>query len=138
MRAGVLRLAARLEQPDLEHLARVVPLVDGGIDVQPLVALEPDEPRAERRGQHLGELGLADAGLAFEQQRPTELEREEDGRRERPVGDVVATAEVLGQRIDRAGAGWAVVAVAGGRLEGSVIASDATRSGGCPSEPGPT
>ena len=40
----VVGLAARLEQPDLEHLARVVPLVDRGVDVEPLVALEPDQP----------------------------------------------------------------------------------------------
>ena len=91
--AGVLGLAARLQQPDLEHLARVVPLVDRGVDVEALVALEPDEPRAERRGEDLGELGLADAGLALEQQRPAELERQEDRRRERAVGDVVALAE---------------------------------------------
>ena len=39
--------AARLEQPDLEHLARVVPLVDRGVDVEALVALEPDQ-RAPR------------------------------------------------------------------------------------------
>ena len=115
---GVLGLAPRLEQPDLQHLPRVVPLVDGGVDVQALVALEPDEPRVERGGEHLGELGLADPGLAFEEQRPLELEGEEDGRRERAVGDVVAAAEVLGQRFDRAGAGWAVVALAGGRLGG--------------------
>ena len=70
-------LAARLEQPDLEHLARVVPLVDRGVDVQALVALEPDEPRAEARREDLGELGLADAGLALEQQRPAELEGQE-------------------------------------------------------------
>ena len=98
-------LAARLEQPDLEHLARVVPLVDGGVDVQALVALEPDEPRAEDRREDLGQLGLADAGLALEEQRATELERQEDGGRERPVGDVVAVAEVLGQGLDRARAG---------------------------------
>ena len=35
--------AACLEQPDLEHLARVVPLVDGARDVEPLVALQADE-----------------------------------------------------------------------------------------------
>jgi hypothetical protein len=40
-------LAARLEQADLEHLARIVPLVDGGVDVEALVALEPDQPGAE-------------------------------------------------------------------------------------------
>ena len=61
VRGRVVGLAARLEQPDLEHLARVVPLVDGGVDVEPLVALEADQPRAERRREDLGQLGLADA-----------------------------------------------------------------------------
>ena len=46
VRGRVLGLAARLEQPDLEHLARVVPLVDGRVDVEALVALEPDQRRA--------------------------------------------------------------------------------------------
>ena len=78
-------LAAGLEQPDLEHLARVVPLVDGRVDVEALVALEPDEPRAEARREDLGELRLADAGLALEEQRTAELERQEDGRGERSV-----------------------------------------------------
>ena len=49
-------LAARLQEPDLQHLAGVVPLVDGRRDVQPLVALEPDEARVERLGERLGEL----------------------------------------------------------------------------------
>ena len=93
--ARLLRLAARLQQPDLEHLARVVPLVDRGVDVEALVALEADEPGAEARGEDLGELRLADAGLALEEQRPAELQRQEDRRRERPVGDVVAAAEVV-------------------------------------------
>ena len=100
----LLGLAARLEQPDLEHLARVVPLVDRGVDVEALVALEPDQPRAERRREDLGELGLADPGLALEQQRPAELERQEDRRRERSIGDVVAAPEVVLDRLDRAGA----------------------------------
>ena len=85
VRRRVLRLAARLEQPDLEHLARVVPLVDGRVDVEPLVALEPDQAGAERCGQDLRQLGLADPGLALEQQRATELQGEEDGRR-RAIG----------------------------------------------------
>ena len=104
-------LAARLEQPDLEHLARVVPLVDRGVDVEALVALEPDERRPEAGRKDLGQLRLADAGLAFEQQRAPELERQEDRRRERAVRDVVALAEVVGQRLDGAGAGGPGVAV---------------------------
>ncbi len=100
----LLGLAARLEQPDLEHLARVVPLVDRGVDVETLVALQPDQPRAERGGQDLGQLGLADAGLALEQQRAAELERQEDRRRDGAIGDVVAAPEVVLDGLDGAGA----------------------------------
>ena len=102
---------ARLQQPDLEHLARVVPLVDGRVDVQALVALEADEPGPERGREDLRELRLADAGLAFEQERPPEFERQEDRRRQRAVRDVVALAEVDLDGLDGAGAGGPVVAV---------------------------
>ena len=44
-------------------------------------------------GQDLADLGLADAGLALEEQRPPELEREIERGRERPVGDVVAARQ---------------------------------------------
>ena len=53
---GRLRLAPRLEQPDLEHLARVVPLVERRIDVQSLVALQPDELGAERAAERAAPL----------------------------------------------------------------------------------
>src|SRR5436189_5635220 len=43
LRSRLLRLAPRLEQPDLEHLAGIVPLVDGGVDVEPLVTLQSDQ-----------------------------------------------------------------------------------------------
>ena len=96
-----LDLAARLEQPDLQHLAGVVPLVDGRRDVEALVALEPDQAGVERLGQGLGELGLADAGLALEEQRALEREGEEDRGRQGAVGDVVAGAEGGLEALDR-------------------------------------
>ena len=111
VRGRPLGLAARLQQPDLQHLARVVPLVDGRVDVQALVALEPDQRGAQAGREDLGELRLADAGLAFEQQRTPELEGQEDGRGERPVRDVVALAELVGQRLDGAGPGGPGVTV---------------------------
>ena len=61
--------AGRLGEPDLDHLPRVVPFVDRRRDVEAFVALQPDELAAERRREHLGDLGLADARLAFEEQR---------------------------------------------------------------------
>src|SRR3546814_6782249 len=36
-------IAGGLRQPDLDHLARIVPFVDGGGDVQPLIALQPEQ-----------------------------------------------------------------------------------------------
>ena len=58
------------EQPDLENLARVVPLVHRVADVEAFVALQADQFGVERRRQHLGDFGLADAGFALEEQRP--------------------------------------------------------------------
>ena len=91
----------RLQQPDLEHLARVVPLVDGGVDVQALVALEADERRPERRGEDLGDLRLAHAGLALEEQRAAQLEGQEDRRGKRSIGDVAARPEGRLDTLDR-------------------------------------
>ena len=68
---------ARLRQADAEQLARIVPLVQrlGGVD--PLVALQADQRRVEHRRKRLAGLGLADAGLAFEQQRLRQPEAQE-------------------------------------------------------------
>ena len=74
--AGAVVLAFGLGGADGDHLRGIVPLVDRGGDVEPLVALQPDQPAAERLRQHLGDLGLADAGLAFQEQRPAHLQRE--------------------------------------------------------------
>ena len=82
--------ALRLGHPDLEHLAGVVPLVDRRAHVQPLVALQPHEAPVQRLGQNLADLGLADARLALQEQRPSELKCEVQRGRKRPVGDVVA------------------------------------------------
>jgi hypothetical protein len=92
-------------QPDLDHLARVVPFVDGGGDVEALVALQADELAAERLRQHLGDLGLADAGLALEEQRPAHAQAEEDDGGERPVGDVAGAGEKPGGFVDGGGEG---------------------------------
>ena len=72
-----------LEQADLEDLPRIVPLVHGVADVEAFVALQPDQLRAEHGRQHLRDLGLADARLAFEEERPLKLEREKHRHRQR-------------------------------------------------------
>ena len=95
--ARAVALAFGFREPDGDHLRAVVPLVDGGRNIEALVALQPDQPAPERRRQHLGDFGLADAGLALDEQRPPHAQREIKHRRQRAVGDVVG----LGQQIER-------------------------------------
>src|SRR5215211_9351276 len=83
----------RLGRSDVEELPRVVPLVDGLVDVYALVALEAYEGRIEDAGEDLGDLRLADPGLALEKERLPELEGQKDRRREPLVRQVVVLPE---------------------------------------------
>ena len=85
---------------DLQHLAGVVPLVEGLVGVDALVALQPDEAAAGHGRQGLGHLRLADADLALEQDRPAERQRDEERRRQATVGEVAAGAQQVGQLAD--------------------------------------
>ena len=106
-----LGLAARLEQPDLEHLARVVPLVDGGVDVEALVALEPDERVPSEAARTLASSVLpTPASPSSSSGRPSSSARK-TAVATRAVGDVVARPEVVLDRLDGARAGGAGVAV---------------------------
>ncbi len=89
-RPAVLALT---EKTDVEQLPRVVPLVHGVREVDALVALQADEARVEHLGHDLGGLRLADAGLALDEERLFELQRQEDGRGETAVADVAALAQ---------------------------------------------
>ena len=106
-----LRFAAsgprRLREPDLDELPRVVPLVDRVRDVEALVALEADELGVEGGREHLGDLGLAYPGLALQQQRAAQLQREVDGGRQTVVGDVHVLRQELSEAIDGCGHGGA-------------------------------
>ena len=98
-------IAFRLGEPDRDHLGGIVPLVDGGGDVETLVALQTDQPAAERRRQHLGDLGLADPGLAFEKDRPAHAQREKQHRRQRAVGEIVGRRQQRQRVLDGLGYG---------------------------------
>jgi hypothetical protein len=65
------------------------------VEIDALVALEPDQARAGRAGQRLRDLGLADAGLALEQERLLKRDREVDGGREAPVREVALARQGL-------------------------------------------
>src|SRR5258706_1533239 len=92
--------ARRLREADLHHLPRVVPLVGGLRDVQPFVALQAQQLAVQSVRDDLGDLGLADAGLAFQEERPLHGEREEKRSREAAIGDIVAGAQELLRLID--------------------------------------
>src|SRR5579872_28787 len=62
------RPPVRLLELDAQHLPLVVPLVERGVNVEPLVALQPDQVRVQRARHDLGDLGLPDAGLSFDEQ----------------------------------------------------------------------
>ena len=89
----VVRELALGQGPDLQHLAGVVPLVQGLVGVDALVALQPDQPAIEDRGEHLRDLGLADADLAFEQEGAAERQRDEQRRGQPAVGQVARLLE---------------------------------------------
>ena len=98
-RVGVLADAfARL---DGEELALIVPLVERGVLVEALVALQADQLGAVHGGERLGDLGLADAGLAFEQQRPLEELHQPQRGRDVAVGDVADGGEAVGDGVAR-------------------------------------
>ena len=93
-RVGVL--AGAFARLDGEQLALIVPLVERGVLVEALVALQADQLGAVHRGERLGDLGLADAGLAFEQQRALEELHQPQRGRDVAVGDVAGGGEAVG------------------------------------------
>ena len=77
----------------VQELPGVVPLVDGLGDVETLVALQAHELAARPPGQHLGNLGLADPRLAFQQERAMEGLGQEHRRGEAFVSQVLVRGE---------------------------------------------
>ena len=100
---GAHTVLALADQPDVEQLARVVPLVCGVRKVDALVALQTDEPGTEARGKRSRRLGLAHPGFAFEEQRLVDAHRHEDRRREAPIAEIIVGGEEVDDRIDRSG-----------------------------------
>ena len=98
-------IAFGFAEPNRDHLRGVIPFIDRGRNVEPFVALQPDQPPSERLRQHLGDLGLADAGLALEKQRPAHLESQKQHGRERPVADIMAGGEQRQRVVDGGGNG---------------------------------
>src|SRR5918994_1685867 len=90
---------------NVEELAGVVPLVDGLVDVNALVALQADASRLEDAGENFGALGLAAPRLAFQEQWPSELEGEEDRGGQPLVRQVIVLAQPHSQLPEMRNAG---------------------------------
>ena len=78
-----------LVQLDVQELLLVVPLVERGGGVEPFVALQADQVGLEHARHDLGDLGLAHAGVAFDQQRLLRLHGQVHRGRHRRIGDVL-------------------------------------------------
>ena len=84
-----------LGQADPQHLLGIVPLVQGGVGVQPFVALQPDQVRLEAGRQHLGHFGLAHAGVPLNEGGHVQLGSQIDGRGDVAIGDVALGLHLL-------------------------------------------
>ncbi len=71
----------------------VVPVVHRLSGVDAFVALQADQFAAGRRGQALGEFGLAHTGFAFEQKWPSQAHRQEDRGGDSLVGQIPLGSE---------------------------------------------
>jgi hypothetical protein len=87
----------------VEQLAAEVPVVQGLAGVEALVALKPHKAGVNRAGQRLREAGLANARVAFEEQRALEFDRQVAGRGEALVGEVPGRLQRSGERCWRIG-----------------------------------
>ncbi len=97
-------LARALARLDGKKLALVVPLVERGVLVEPLVALEADQLGLVHLGERLRDLRLADARLAFDQERPAEKVHQPERGRKIAVGDVAGLGETSGDVFAASGA----------------------------------
>ena len=92
---GARRIGLAHTRTQVEELARIVPVVEGVVQVDALVALQPDQARACEPGQRLRHLGLAHTGLTLEEQRLLEGGRKVDGSGEAPVSEVSLACQSL-------------------------------------------
>jgi hypothetical protein len=89
----------RLVGLDPQQLLLVVPLVQRLGLVEALVALQPDQAGAVHLRHRLGQLGLAGAGGALDEDRLAEPVGEVDDAGDTFVGEVVHTAQAVADRL---------------------------------------
>ncbi|MCY1531546.1 hypothetical protein D9M68_667750 [compost metagenome] len=84
----------------VQQLRGVVPFIERLALLHAVVALQAQQLAVQGRRQRLGQLGLADARLAFEQQRTLQLEREEYRSGQAAVGKVAGLPQAVGKGVD--------------------------------------
>ena len=80
---------------DRQQLPLVVPFVQRRRLIEPLIALQADQFGRMHGSQRFCDLGLADARLAFQQQRPPQQLHQRDRGREFAVGDIAGGGQRL-------------------------------------------
>jgi hypothetical protein len=88
-----------------QELARVVPFVQGVVDVEPFVTLEPNELGLEGTAQDPRDFGLAYTGSPLEEQWAAHLEGEEEAHRDRIVRNVFFATKGFRDFLKRVDAG---------------------------------
>ena len=89
-----------LREPGAQDLSGIVPLVERGVDVETLVALQPNELGVQQECQHFREFGLAAAGISLDKKRLAQLPAQEDCRGDCRIGDVTVALEAVLHGLD--------------------------------------
>src|SRR5262245_38047586 len=79
-----------------EELTLIVPLVECGVLIEAFVALQTDQFSTMHGSERLCDLGLADTGLTFEQQRPLQVLHEPQCGRDIAVSNVAGSGQAVG------------------------------------------
>ena len=95
VRARTIERMRRIKNPELEQLPRIVPFVQRVPDVQPFIALQPNQIGLQRSGGGRRKRSLADARFPFQEERSFEPEREKECDGETAVGDVVLGGQAM-------------------------------------------
>ena len=93
-------VSASFRQPDAQQLALIVPVVQRLGSGEALIALQPDQRCIQHCGKGFRGHGLADAGLALEQQGPIQLGGKIERRRRADVEQIPVLIEASDDVID--------------------------------------
>src|SRR5690606_5740461 len=89
------RRPAIFRETDMQHLLRIVPLVQRRVNIESFVALQPHLTGIQHRRQHLGDFRLAHAGGTLHQQGFAEGAHQVKSGHEGSIGDIALLAKGL-------------------------------------------